>query len=110
METILKDIRFGGRMLVKNPLGAQTRDVVSLVLKQGLVQLGIGLTAGFGLAALLSNMMEIVLFRVQPMDITIFLTIPLVLIVTGLLACLRAGPPSNSRRSDGGPTIRLARL
>ena len=73
---------------VRMALGAQTRDVLLLVLRQGLVQLGIGLTAGFGLAALLANMMKIVLFRVEPMDTTIFLTIPVVLIVTGLLACL----------------------
>ncbi len=73
---------------VRMALGAQTRDVLRLVLRQGLLQLAIGLVLGLVLAAGLANMLQIILFDVEPRDPMIFLGIIGVLTATGLLASL----------------------
>jgi predicted permease len=71
---------------VRMALGAQAGDVMKLVMRQGLVQLGIGLFVGLGIAALLSRGLEIVLFDVEPWDPVIFFLISLVLFAAGMLA------------------------
>jgi len=69
-------------------LGAHARDVLMLVLKQGAVQLAVGLALGLGLAALLSRTLGILLFGVEPWDPLVFSAVVLTLIVAGLAACL----------------------
>ncbi len=71
---------------VRMALGAQRGDVLGLILRQGLLQLGIGLFFGLALAALLSRMLQLVLFQVEPRDPVIFLVIALALLAIGLLA------------------------
>ena len=71
---------------VRMALGAQRGDVLGLILRQGLLQLGVGLFFGLALAALLSRMLQIVLFQVEPRDPVIFLVIALALLAIGLLA------------------------
>jgi predicted permease len=71
---------------VRMALGAQASDVLKLVLKQGLLQLGLGLFLGLGIAALLSRGLEIILFEVEPWDPAIFFLITVVLFVVGMLA------------------------
>jgi predicted permease len=73
---------------IRMALGAQARDVVRLIMRQGLWQLGIGMTAGLGIAAGLSRLLRILLFEVQPRDPFIFAGVVAVLLATGLLACL----------------------
>jgi len=62
--------------------------VLSMVLRQGLVQLGIGMTVGLALATGVSQLMKIVLFDVQPRDPAIFGLVVSVLSIAGLLACV----------------------
>jgi putative ABC transport system permease protein len=68
-------------------IGAQPRQVLLLVLKQGLMLtiagVVLGLLAAFALTRLLSGL----LFGVEAVDATTFATISLVLIVISLLAC-----------------------
>jgi predicted permease len=71
---------------VRMALGAQTGDVMKLVLKQGLFQLGLGLFLGLGIAALLSRGLEVLLFEVEPWDPVIFFLIALMLFLVGMLA------------------------
>ncbi len=71
---------------IRIALGAQNRDVIGLIMKQGLWQLGIGLLVGLGIAALLSRGLEVVLFQVEPFDPVIFMLIASVLLVVGLAA------------------------
>jgi predicted permease len=71
---------------VRMALGAQASDVLKLVLKQGLFQLGLGLFLGLGIAALLSRGLEIILFEVEPWDPAIFFLITVVLFCVGMLA------------------------
>ncbi len=73
---------FGVRMA----LGAQAADVLRLVLKQGVLQLGIGLFLGLGVAALLLLALPNMLFNAEPWDPLIFLVISLVLFAVGMLA------------------------
>ncbi|MEE8520079.1 MAG: ABC transporter permease [Gemmatimonadota bacterium] len=73
-------------MGIRMALGAEGRDVMRLIVRQGLVQLAIGLVLGLGLAALLSRGMDIILFGVEPLDPMTFISIAIVLIGTGLLA------------------------
>jgi len=68
-------------------LGANTREVLVLILRQGAFQVGLGLLIGVGLAALLGQGLGILLFGVAPWDPTIFGGVILTLALTGILAC-----------------------
>jgi predicted permease len=72
---------------IRIALGARTRHVLRLVLRQGIIQLAIGLTLGLGLGALVSQGVAAVLFEVQPRDPATFATVVAVLTAVGLLAC-----------------------
>ena len=73
-------------MGIRMALGAQGRDVLRLVLKQGAIQVGIGMALGLVLAALLSRGLEIILFQVEPWDPFVFVLIAVVLAAVGMLA------------------------
>ncbi len=73
---------------VRMALGAQARSVRWLVLRQGGVQLAIGLLFGVGLAALLSRGLGILLFNVRPWDPSVFTIVVATLAASGLVACL----------------------
>ncbi|HEX6132475.1 MAG TPA: ABC transporter permease [Longimicrobiales bacterium] len=75
-------------MGVRMALGAQRADVRRLVMRQGLTQLAVGLGLGLGLALLVSNLLQMLLFEVDPRDPTIFLSIGAVLTATAVSACL----------------------
>jgi len=68
-------------------IGAQPRQVLLLILKQGfwltIVGVVLGLVASFGLTRLLSGL----LFGVSAVDLTTFATISLLLVFVSLLAC-----------------------
>jgi putative ABC transport system permease protein len=68
-------------------VGAQPRQVLLLILKQGLmltvVGVGLGLLAAFALTRLLTGL----LFGVEAVDATTFATISLLLVLVSLLAC-----------------------
>jgi ABC-type antimicrobial peptide transport system permease subunit len=69
-------------------LGARRIDLLHLILKQGLFQLSIGLTAGLTLGWGLSILMEGMFYGVRSGDPTAYLSIALVMAVVGVLACL----------------------
>ncbi len=73
---------------VRVALGAQGSDVLRLVLRQGVLQLGVGLTLGLALAAALSRAMSGAFVQVDPWDMSIFGMIALMLTATGLLATI----------------------
>ena len=72
---------------IRIALGSQSRDVLRLVVGQGmklaLVGVGIGLAASFGLTRLMSKL----LFGVSPTDPLTFAVIVVLLLLTALLAC-----------------------
>jgi ABC-type antimicrobial peptide transport system permease subunit len=72
---------------IRIALGARTTHVLRLVFRAGLIQLGVGMTLGLGLAALVSQLVAGVLFDVQPRDPVTFAMVVGVLSAAGLLAC-----------------------
>ena len=73
---------------VRAALGASRRDLVSLVLRQGLAVTGLGLAVGIAGAAALTQLLEKLLFGVAPLDAAAFATAPVVLLAVALVACL----------------------
>lgn len=73
---------------IRMALGAARGQVLGLILRQGIVQIGIGLVLGLGLALLVSRALKEVLFQVSSADPFTFVVVPLVLAVTGILASL----------------------
>jgi ABC-type antimicrobial peptide transport system permease subunit len=72
---------------VRIALGANARDVVRLVLRQGLVTIAIGLAAGVAGALGLTRALESLLFGVTPTDPLAFTAVVLVLAGVASLAC-----------------------
>jgi predicted permease len=71
---------------VRMALGASGRDVLRLFMRQGALQVGIGLAMGVALAVPLSRGIEILLFRVDTRNPAIFVLVAVVLAATGLVA------------------------
>lgn len=67
-------------------LGAQARQVVGLVLRQGLGQIGLGLVFGSVLAFLLARGLTVILYQVDPWDPMTFAGVLMLLVATGLSA------------------------
>ncbi len=72
---------------VRIALGANARDVVRLVLRQGLVTIAIGLAGGVAGALGLTRALESLLFGVTPTDPLAFTAVVLVLAGVASLAC-----------------------
>ena len=73
---------------IRMALGARGADVIRMVFRQGIWQLGIGMVLGLALAAGVAQLTQVILFDVQPRDPTIFGGVAAVLAASGLLACL----------------------
>jgi putative ABC transport system permease protein len=68
-------------------VGAQPRQVLLLVLKQGLLLTIAGVILGLAAAFALTRLLSGLLFGVAAVDVTTFATISLLLVVVSLLAC-----------------------
>jgi len=75
-------------MGVRMAMGAEARNILGLVLGNGMRQLGLGALIGLGLGALLVQPMRVIFFQVEPTDPLVYVTIVLTLGLAGLLACL----------------------
>ena len=73
---------------VRIALGAQSHDVLRLIVSQGLGQAMIGVAIGLGAALLLTRAIKGLLFGVSPTDPLTFLVISLLLLFTALVASL----------------------
>ena len=69
-------------------LGAQSRDVLRLILGQGIGLTLIGIAIGLGAAFLLTRAIKSFLFGVSPTDPLTFLAISVLLLLTALIASL----------------------
>ena len=90
---------------VRMALGAAGRDVLRLVLGQGLVQVVAGMALGIGLAAALGSAMQLLFFDVSPHDPLTYLVVGVVLGATGLLASLV--PARRASRVDPMEALRV---
>src|SRR5262249_31113595 len=90
---------------VRTALGASSRDIVSLVLRQGMMLGGIGAVIGLVAAIVASRGIETMLFGVSPLDpITYAVMIVLLLGVTLSASWL---PARRAARIDPSVTLRI---
>jgi putative ABC transport system permease protein len=68
-------------------VGAQPRQVLLLVLKQGLALTVVGVVLGLAAAFALTRLLSGLLFGVAAVDITTFSSISVLLVLVSLLAC-----------------------
>ncbi len=89
---------------VRMALGAQIRDVVSLVVREGLFVVGLGLAVGLGAALLVGRGLRSSLYGVESTDPASLLAASLALLAATLLATL--GPARRAARTDPVQTLR----
>jgi putative ABC transport system permease protein len=68
-------------------IGAQPRQVLALILRQGLLLTLLGVVVGLAAAFALTRLLSGLLFGVAPVDAATFTTISLLLVIVSLVAC-----------------------
>ena len=89
---------------VRMALGAQRRNIVALVVRQGAALVAAGAVAGLLAAAAASRILESFLFGITPYDHLTFVGAPLSLAAVALLACWL--PAQRATRIDPMETLR----
>ncbi len=89
---------------VRAALGAARGDLMRLVIREGLGATVAGLACGLVAAALLTRLMQSVLFGVGPLDVIAFTAAPLILIPIAVAACLL--PASRAARTNPMEALR----
>ena len=82
---------------VRLALGAQPRDVLTLVIRQGMVLTLTGLAVGAGLALALTRLIAGLLYGVKPTDPAVFAGVSLLL---GVVALAAGVPARRAARVD----------
>ncbi len=72
---------------IRAALGADPRDILSLVFRQGMIPVAVGLIVGIGAALVLSRLLSDLVHAVSPSDPVTFVTFSFTLAATALLAC-----------------------
>ena len=72
---------------IRMALGAQMRDILGMVLKQGMVLVLIGVALGLATAWILTRLMSRLLYQVSATDPLTFVGISVLLVSVALLAC-----------------------
>jgi ABC-type antimicrobial peptide transport system permease subunit len=89
---------------IRMALGAQRRDVLGLILRQGLIRIAIGTGLGLVGALAVSRLLESVLIDVSPTDPLTFVVISVILASVTLTACLV--PARKAVRLDPAEALR----
>jgi putative ABC transport system permease protein len=89
---------------VRAALGAARRDLVLLVVGDGLRVTAVGLAVGIVAAAALTRFMRSALFGVEPLDVLSFLAAPIVLGTVAAIACLL--PARRAASTDPAEALR----
>jgi predicted permease len=71
---------------IRMALGAQSGHVRKMVIRQGMLLVAVGLVVGLVAAYYLANVLASILFEVEPRDVAVFVTIPVVLTLIALAA------------------------
>src|SRR5882724_8557764 len=71
---------------IRIALGAQRPDILKLILGKGLLLAGTGIAIGLILSAISARMIAGLLYGVHPIDVIVFVTVPLILLVVAFLA------------------------
>ena len=75
-----------GEMGIRMALGAEGRQVLGMILRQGVAQILIGVVVGTGIAFVVAKGLTMVLYQVEPFDPATFAGVFGLLVVTGLMA------------------------
>lgn len=89
---------------IRLALGADARQIVATVLRDGLTLAGVGIVAGFAASIALSRVMRGMVAGITTLDPTALVASAIVLMLVALLACL--GPARRASRVD--PAVTLA--
>jgi len=73
---------------IRIALGAQMRDVLSLMLRKAMSLVLVGTAIGLVGAYVVTRVMSNLLFGVTPTDLATFIAVPAVLLLVALVACL----------------------
>ena len=71
---------------IRMALGAEAGDVLRTIMRQGMVQLAIGMGIGLAGAVAVSQLLSVILFEVQPHDLAVFGGVAGTLLLAGILA------------------------
>jgi ABC-type antimicrobial peptide transport system permease subunit len=77
-----------GEIGVRMALGAQARDVVRLIVRQGMTPVVFGLVVGLAAAVMLGRLITSQLFQTSAYDPVLLSATVAILVVAALLACL----------------------
>jgi putative ABC transport system permease protein len=88
---------------IRMVIGARPRDVLRMVLEQGMMFTAIGVGAGLAMAFFASQVVSTFVVRVSPRDPVIFLSVPVILAIVMVAACWL--PARRAARID--PTLAL---
>jgi predicted permease len=72
---------------IRMAIGADRRSIFGLVIREGLVLVGIGLAIGMIAAANLTHLLANFLFGVSALDAVTFAMVPAILVIVALVAC-----------------------
>ncbi len=91
---------------VRQALGSDSRGILYMILRQGMLLAVLGIVVGLGGAAFMSRLLDTLLFGVEPFDLLTFSVGPAVFLVVALIACLvpawraAATDPATALRRD----------
>jgi ABC-type antimicrobial peptide transport system permease subunit len=89
---------------IRMALGADAGKVRGMVIRQGMLVVGLGLAAGVTAAYCVARLLASVLYQVEPRDTVVFVTIPLLLALVALVAV--AIPASRASRVNPLESVR----
>lgn len=89
---------------IRMALGAQRESVLRMILRQGMIQLGLGLLAGLLLALFVSRLLASFLIGIKPQDPATFTLVSLILATVAFIACWI--PARRAMRTDPLVAIR----
>jgi putative ABC transport system permease protein len=72
---------------IRMALGAQVRDVVGMILRQGMTLVLPGVAIGLAAALMLTRLLQSMLFEIKPRDPATFVVVTLVMIAASCFAC-----------------------
>ncbi len=89
---------------VRRALGATTSDVLRLVVRSAVRLIAMGAAIGLALSAVLGRLLGTMLFGVEPLDPTTFVSVMIVLVLTAAVSTV--GPAWRAARIDPAVALR----
>ena len=72
---------------IRQALGADSRSILALVLRQGIVTTAVGIGLGLATAIWLTKYLQTLLFSVRPLDVPVFAAVTILLFLVAIVAC-----------------------